>query len=354
MKKWILPIMLILLLAGAGTAYALTRSKPISNLQVEILEPASGQVVALNREIIVRSTIPFGVRWSRLELLVNRQPIRLDLYKDHSATAITFDQPWIPTKEGPAMITVQLYDERGKTSVVDEVAVMVRAMSEAEITPTPSQTPTQTPTMTITSTPEECTLSAVMLQHITIPPGTVLLPGEAFTKTWQIQNNGSCDWKDYKVVYVRGNRMGGNSPSMLRDIQAGETFNLSLELIAPSYPGIYDGVWQIQSDKGVLIGPELIVSVGIPAPTATQTATATPTQTSTPTPTATATATATPIQTPTSTNTNVPTATQTPTPLPSNTSTAVPIATNTLQPTNTTLPTLTNTATQFSPTFSTP
>ena len=122
--------------------------------------------------------------------------------------------------------------------------------------------------------------------------------------------------------------MAGNSPTKLRNIAAGEVFDLSLELIAPSYPGIYEGVWQIQSDKGVLFGPELIVSVGILKPTdePKPTETMTPSPTLTPTLTNTAIPTATPTLTPTSTNTVTPPPTYPPEFTPSDTPESTPIA----------------------------
>ena len=338
MKKWISPTILIIILLMAVVLFACNRNSAISNLQIEILHPTSGDTLPLNREVIVRSSIPLGVKWSRLELLVNRQPIRLDLYEDHPASATTIDQPWIPTQEGAAMITVNLYDEKGKYFVSDEVAVLIQVMSEEEITPSSSPTPTRTPTPTATSTPMDCSLSLLNLDDPNASTRKIMSPGASFTKTWLLQNNGTCDWDGFKLVYVRGNRMGGNSPTNLRKIMAGEVFEVSLELIAPSYHGVYDGVWQIQSDKGVLFGPELIVSVEIPSPTATETPkpteTITPSPTWTPTITNTPTPTATNTPTLTSTNTETPSPTSTPEPTPSDTpeSTPSPVPSETATP----------------------
>ncbi len=323
MKKWFFSGLFIIALVVPGVLFGCKNQSSSDNLQIEILEPISAQVLALNKEVTVRSSFPFGTKWSRLELSVNNQLIRLDLYENHPVSAVVVEQPWIPTEEGAAMIKVTLFDERGKNFVSAEVAVLVQAMSEAKITTTPTArvTPVNTATITPTSTP--CTMSAILLADVTIPSGTILTPGEYFTKTWRIQNNGTCAWKEYKLVYVRGNRMGGTSPTRLREIQPGETFDLSLSLVAPSYQGIHEGVWQIQSETNVLIGTELNVIVGIPTPTATKTKTPTATQTvtSTYTPTPIYTATQTNTVTPTPTSTNTPTSTFTNTPPPSGTAT---------------------------------
>jgi len=363
MKKWFVPVMLVLVLLAAGIFSACRRQTSTNNLEIEILQPSSGQVILLNHEIIIRSQIPFGIKWSRLELLVNRQPIRLDLAENYSSSTVVFDQPWIPTQLGPAMISVQLFDESGKTFVSDEVAILVYAETDNGMTATPSPMPTRTatPTVTITPTPKECSLSYQLLEDVTIPPGTVLLPGQYFIRTWRLQNNGSCDWKDFQLVYVRGSRMAGTSPTPLPEITAGETFNLALNLLAPSYQGFYDGIWQIQTDKGVLFGPELIVRVGVVAATATavppviptDTKPATATITSTPNPSATATRQPTQTKLPTKTRTNTPQPTvtdlpqPTPTNPPANTRTPTPQPTPTNPPAHTRTPTPQPTPTDF-------
>jgi len=330
MNKKVLLLIPVVFAVIALLIFAFNRGdKTASDLAVKILSPTSGQVLALNNEVVVQSVIPEGTNWSRLELTANSVPIRLDLAASYPSNAILVEQPWIPTKEGAVMIMVHLYDKDGRDFVTDQVAVLVQALSSQELTATPSLTPIHTPTPTITTTAEPCTMSAVLISDVSIPAGTILTPGQLFTKTWRLQNTGTCAWEGYKLVYVRGNRMGGNSPSSIRNIQAGEVFDLSLELTAPSYHGFYEGVWQIQSEKGSLIGPELKVIVGIPTPTPSPTATATATTTATPTATATATATPTrtPTASPTASSTPTSTPTQTPTPTATNTSTITPTPT---------------------------
>jgi len=312
MKKWIILSVIVVFTLIAFVVFSCNRSDNTpKNLAVKILSPTSGQVLALNHEVVVKSVIPPGMQWSRLELMANTVLIRVDLAEGNFNDTTVVEQPWIPTREGAVMIMVSLYDENGRHFVSDQVAVLVQVLSDQELTVTPNPTSTLTPTSTITPTSAPCTMSAILINDVTIPAGTILKSGQQFTKTWRLQNNGTCAWNDYKLVYVSGNRMGGNSPSLLRSIQAGELFDLSLELVAPSYHGSYEGVWQIQSDKGSLIGPELKVIVGIPNPTPSPTQTPTATSTSTPTPTATATPTATSTFTPTQTRTFTPTYTMT-------------------------------------------
>lgn len=331
MKKWILLTITALMVLIAIIFFACgRREQPPQVLTVEITSPTSGQILALNHEVVVQSVIPAGLNWSRLELMANYQLIRIDLPDSHPRGALLIEQPWIPTDEGAVMIMVNLYDQDGRNFVSDQVAVLVQALSNPELTITPSQTPLATLTPTITPTVEPCTISAILLSDVSIPAGSMLKAGQQFTKTWRVHNNGTCKWEQYKLVYVRGSRMGGNSPSPIRTVQPGEVIDLSLEMVAPSYHGLFEGVWQIQAENGSLIGLELKILIEIPKPTPTQTATATPA--------------------PTGTNTSTPTQTFTPT--PTSTRTATPTATRTATYTHTPTPTATNTATQ-TPTLTT-
>lgn len=313
---------------------------PRNNASVTILNPASGQSVPAFLEYQVTSQVKPEGNWSRIELYINGELIRIDTPETNPGTFGLVLQPWIPTKEGPTMVEVKLF-QQGKTPVATaQVAVMVKIMDEQQIPPTPTlTTPTPAITPTGTTTPPPCTMSAALLQDLSIPDGTILKPGQQFTKSWRVQNNGSCDWENYRLVFVRGSLLGGNSPSLLPKVSSGNSLDISLELFAPSYQGEYTGYWQIQSDKGSLIGPEMHYTIRIPGPTATNTATATATATPTPTFTPTATATATPTVTPTAT------ATATRTVTPTATATATPTPTFTLTPTTTATETATTTAT---------
>ena len=318
---------------------------PRSNASVTILNPISGQSIPAFLEYQVTSQIKPEGNWSRIELYINGELTRLDTPDTNPGTFGLVLQPWIPTEEGPTMVEVKLYQRGNAPAATAQMAVMVKVMEEQEIPPTPTlTTPTQAVTPTGTTTPPSCTMSAALLQDLSIPDGTILKPGQQFTKTWRVQNNGTCDWENYKLVFVRGSLLGGNSPSLLPKVSAGSTLDISLELFAPSYQGEYSGYWQIQSDKGSLIGPELHYTIRIPAPTATNTATATATATPT------ATATATPSPTATATFTATPTATATATPSP----TATATFTQTLTPTATATTTETPTPTSTSTTTSTP
>jgi len=91
------------------------------------------------------------------------------------------------------------------------------------------------------------------LKDITIPDEMDLSPGERFTKTWRIQNAGSCPWTiGYLLYFESGDLMGGPSSIELTSetIQSGESIDISVDLIAPLETGTYQGNWKLRNVKG--------------------------------------------------------------------------------------------------------
>jgi hypothetical protein len=68
------------------------------------------------------------------------------------------------------------------------------------ITATPPQGSDSTPVPpTVAATAVQsggCTLNMAYVADVTIPDGTVMTPGNAFSKTWRVRNSGTCKWKD--------------------------------------------------------------------------------------------------------------------------------------------------------------
>jgi hypothetical protein len=132
---------------------------------------------------------------------------------------------------------------------------------------------------------------------VTIPDDTRLRPGESFTKTWRLENVGTCTWtSDYSLVWFSGEQLdaplsvplGGNTAQ-------GQSVDLSVEMKAPDIAGTFQSWWKLRNPAGVLfgIGPNgdaafwvRIVAEGAPITTGTPTITQStvPAPTLTPTP----------------------------------------------------------------------
>ena len=118
-------------------------------------------------------------------------------------------------------------------------------------TSTPVQ-PTSTPLPTAVS---YCDWVA-FVKDVTIPDGTQLAPGEIFTKTWRLQNRGTCTWTpDYMLVYTSGDPMGSTTAVRLPgNVAPGQTVDLSVTLTAPASAGHHIGYWMLRNPSGALFG----------------------------------------------------------------------------------------------------
>jgi len=110
--------------------------------------------------------------------------------------------------------------------------------------------PTSAPAATATSNCD----NADFVTDVTIPDGTVLDPGETFTKTWRLKNAGTCSWTpSYAVVFSNGDSMSGPATQALTsNINPGETVDISVDLEAPTTPGDHIGYWKLRNAAGVL------------------------------------------------------------------------------------------------------
>jgi hypothetical protein len=101
-----------------------------------------------------------------------------------------------------------------------------------------------------------------LISDETIPAGTVLKPREPFTKTWKVENNGTCDWVYlYHFVFVSGESMGGGPDRLGKVIPPGKWTQISLGLEAPKNEGTYTGTWRFADQDGNPFGSTLTVSI---------------------------------------------------------------------------------------------
>ncbi|NPV84711.1 MAG: hypothetical protein HPY45_01705 [Anaerolineae bacterium] len=109
------------------------------------------------------------------------------------------------------------------------------------------------PTAQLAEDAEECHLaSAGIPLDITIPDGTVMKPGEPFTKIWRLANKGSCAWSQaYAVVWFSGAQMSRQQVQYLgAEVLPHEMIDVGVDMIAPSKPGIYQSNWKLRSPDG--------------------------------------------------------------------------------------------------------
>ncbi|HEX2995640.1 MAG TPA: NBR1-Ig-like domain-containing protein [Anaerolineales bacterium] len=159
-----------------------------------------------------------------------------------------------PGQPGPsdASATVQAIVTQTMGAVTQSPPTAIPATSTpipATNTPVP---PTNTPLPTAVS---YCDW-VKFVKDVTIPDGTKLSTGEIFTKTWRLQNRGTCAWTpDYMLVFTGGDPMGATTAVRLPGYVApGQTVDVSVTLTAPASAGSYTGYWMLRNPSGTLFG----------------------------------------------------------------------------------------------------
>lgn len=162
------------------------------------------------------------------------------------------------------------------------------ATPEATATSPAVQPTLATPLPSATQSVRACDQAAPGVPiDVTIPDDTRMAPGQTFTKTWRLQNTGTCTWTtDYSIALFSGDAM--NAPTSVRlptNVAPGQTVDISVDLVAPQTAGTYTGNWKLRNAAGTWFGigpsgnsPFWVRIVVAGTPVSTITVTVTPTQ----------------------------------------------------------------------------
>jgi hypothetical protein len=258
-----------------------TASAQASKPNVVIVSPASNATFEVGAEVKVQSTSADAQGIVLVELSVDGQTVQNSPTPNGQPQAqFSVIQTWIPTTPGKFVLTVKATNSQlasGEASI--SVNIISRAalatatlVVQTQVIPTATRlVPTATPPASATpSAPTTCTLASTFVSDVTIPDGTVIAPGGAFVKTWAIQNSGTCTWGGgFNVLFVEGNPLGASSPQPIPAANPGDIINISVNMNAPTTPGSYTSVWQIQASNGVPFGARFDAVITVPgAPTA--------------------------------------------------------------------------------------
>jgi len=109
-------------------------------------------------------------------------------------------------------------------------------------------------------------LNARFLDDVTVPDNTQMEKGEAFEKTWQVENSGSCPWpEDTVLAFVGGEQMGAPESVEVPAVEPGGKKDVTVSMEAPGEDGTYTGKWQLQSG-GTALGGQLWVKIVVGEP----------------------------------------------------------------------------------------
>ena len=140
----------------------------------------------------------------------------------------------------------------------------VTVLPSATPSPTSNQVPTaiistatSTPTLVLDTPSPRCNMAAPGIPiDVTIPDDTQMYPGQAFTKTWRLENIGECTWtKNYSLKFFSGDPMDALQQLPLpQDVPPGTSIDVSVDMIAPQQPGKYQGNWKLMDAGGYEFG----------------------------------------------------------------------------------------------------
>ncbi len=103
---------------------------------------------------------------------------------------------------------------------------------------------------------------AAFVADVTIPDGTEMSRGQSFTKIWKIKNTGTTTWTSgYKWAFVSGSQMSGPDSKSVSGVSPGSTYDVSVNLIAPTSPGTYTGYWRMKNASDQWFGTKCWVNI---------------------------------------------------------------------------------------------
>jgi len=131
------------------------------------------------------------------------------------------------------------------------VATVVNTPTVNPITPMP------------TSMDTKCTSSYLSyVDDVTVPDGSIFVPGDLIVKTWSVRNDGDCTWNEkYSLRFIDGNIMEAEPRHQLPELEPGEEGEVTVEFIAPQMAGSYYSGWQAYDPKGDPFGDDIYIEI---------------------------------------------------------------------------------------------
>jgi hypothetical protein len=164
-----------------------------------------------------------------------------------------------------------------QTNVVGTYAAAMTQTASAQptvqlfptLTPSPTIAPFATLASTLLAIPQATAAatrscySMAFMSDVTIPDNTAVKPGQNFTKTWKVVNNGTCAWEaGFKFAFVGGDAMSGATYTLPSAVAVNATLDISIAMTAPTNKtGAVRGNWRMSTAAGQFFGDEVYVIV---------------------------------------------------------------------------------------------
>ena len=130
------------------------------------------------------------------------------------------------------------------------VATVVNTPTVNPITPMP------------TAVDINCNSYLTYLDDVTVPDGTIFVPGDEIVKTWSVRNDGDCTWNEkYTLRYIDGSAMEAKQNQALPKLAPGEEGEVTVVFTAPQTVGSYYSGWQAYDPQGKPFGDEIYMEI---------------------------------------------------------------------------------------------
>ena len=126
----------------------------------------------------------------------------------------------------------------------------------------PSTAPTSTEAPRLPTPTPACQDGLRYLADITVPDGSIVSPGEAIDKQWQVVNSGTCNWNErYWLRRISGPPLDSLDEQALYPARGGTQAVIRVLLVAPPDPGTYRSAWQAYNPQGEPFGDPIFVEI---------------------------------------------------------------------------------------------
>jgi len=101
-----------------------------------------------------------------------------------------------------------------------------------------------------------------IVRDVNYPSGTTVKAGDTITKTWKVQNTGSCNWEiNYALVIIKDEDFRSTWSRIGKVVAPGSWAELSVVLEMPKHDGTFTGSWRLADAGGNAFGATLSVSI---------------------------------------------------------------------------------------------
>lgn len=181
-----------------------------------------------------------------------------------------------PTPQPDTVLTAAAQTAQAHLTETAQPTATPEATPTATSAPeTPTVSPSVTPTLDLAVTPTTAVFAtpptsssgdlANWVADVTVPDYTDVAPGEAFTKTWRLRNDGTTTWTtDYSLAFFGGAQLGGPaSVNVPEEVAPGEEVDISVDLVAATEAGTYQGFWKMRNAAGEFFDYAVFVIVDV-------------------------------------------------------------------------------------------